>query len=115
MVGGVLAGVARYLNVDPTVIRVLFAVAVVVTGGCALLLYPALWFLMPQEGAAPTTGWTPPWNPAQPTPAQPTPAQPTPAQPTPAQPTPAQPTPAQPTPSAPREPDPADPSTWPPA
>lgn len=55
MVAGVASGLGRYLGVDPTVVRVVFAVMVVLTGGFALLAYPIMWFLMPEEpaGAAP--------------------------------------------------------------
>ncbi|RKN32802.1 PspC domain-containing protein [Micromonospora musae] len=60
MVAGVASGVGRYLGVDPTMIRVLFAVAVLLTGGLALLAYPVMWFLMPEE---------PPGAPAWPHPA----------------------------------------------
>ena len=49
MVAGVAAGLGRYFAVDPTLVRVLFAVAAVLTGGLALLAYPVMWFLMPEE------------------------------------------------------------------
>lgn len=49
MLAGVAAGVARYLNVDVTVIRILFAVLTVV-GGAALPIYLAGWLLIPEEG-----------------------------------------------------------------
>ena len=51
MVGGVCSGLGRYFTVDPTLVRVLFAVAAVLTGGLALLAYPVMWFLMPEEPA----------------------------------------------------------------
>jgi phage shock protein C len=51
MVAGVASGLGRYLGVDPTVVRVVFAVAVLLTGGFALLAYPIMWFLMPEEPA----------------------------------------------------------------
>ena len=48
-------------------IRVIFAVAVVFTGGLALFAYPVLWFLMPEEGgnapAWPTSQYRPPTPP----------------------------------------------------
>ncbi len=49
MVAGVAAGLARYLNIDPTIIRLAFAVAAFVTWGGALLIYPVLWMIMPEE------------------------------------------------------------------
>ncbi|HEX7745214.1 MAG TPA: PspC domain-containing protein, partial [Micromonosporaceae bacterium] len=55
MIAGVASGVGRYFDVDPTLVRVIFAVAGLLTGGFALLAYPIMWFLMPEEpaGAAP--------------------------------------------------------------
>jgi phage shock protein C len=56
MVAGVASGLGRYFTVDPTLVRVIFAVLVVLTGGIALLAYPAMWFLMPEEPAD-TPAW----------------------------------------------------------
>lgn len=49
MLAGVAAGAARYLGVDPAVVRILFAVLVVV-GGIGIPLYLAAWLLIPEEG-----------------------------------------------------------------
>lgn len=49
MVAGVAAGAARTLGVDPTVVRIIFAVLVVV-GGFGVPLYLAGWLLIPEEG-----------------------------------------------------------------
>jgi phage shock protein C len=49
MVAGVASGFGRYFAVDPTLVRVIFAVATIATGGLAALAYPVLWFLMPEE------------------------------------------------------------------
>lgn len=63
MVAGVASGLGRYFAVDPTLVRVLFAVATLVTGGVAALAYPVMWFLMPEEPAG-----APAWpHPADPT------------------------------------------------
>ncbi|PZF84091.1 PspC domain-containing protein [Micromonospora deserti] len=51
MVAGVASGLGRYFAVDPTLVRVLFAVTGLLTGGLALLAYPIMWFLMPEEPA----------------------------------------------------------------
>ena len=45
---GVCGGVGEYLNVDPTVVRVLFVVLAVL-GGAGLLIYLAMWLLVPEE------------------------------------------------------------------
>ena len=51
MVAGVASGLGRYFAVDPTLVRVVFAVAALLTGGLAALAYPIMWFLMPEEPA----------------------------------------------------------------
>jgi phage shock protein PspC (stress-responsive transcriptional regulator) len=49
MLAGVATGAARYLGVDPTVIRIILAVLVFV-GGLGVPLYLASWLLIPEEG-----------------------------------------------------------------
>jgi len=51
MIAGVCGGLARYLNVDPVVVRVVTA-ALTVVGGVGLVLYVAAWLLAPDQGAA---------------------------------------------------------------
>ncbi|MGC4787383.1 PspC domain-containing protein [Micromonospora sp. DT178] len=77
MIAGVASGLGRYFAVDPTLVRVVFAVAGLLTGGLALLAYPIMWFLMPEEPAD-APAWPHPAQAAPPTVAQPTVAQPTP-------------------------------------
>jgi phage shock protein PspC (stress-responsive transcriptional regulator) len=50
MLGGVAAGIARYLDVDVTIVRILFAV-LALFGGAALPIYLAGWLLIPEDGA----------------------------------------------------------------
>ncbi len=47
---GVCGGIARYLGVDPTVVRVITAV-LVFAGGLSLWVYVIAALLMPKEGA----------------------------------------------------------------
>jgi phage shock protein PspC (stress-responsive transcriptional regulator) len=51
MVAGVAAGVARYLDIDATVVRIAFAVLAVL-GGAGLPIYLAGWLLIPEDGAS---------------------------------------------------------------
>ena len=51
LVAGVCAGFAARLDVDPVIVRVVFGLLVVVTGGAALAAYVILWLFM-DEGAA---------------------------------------------------------------
>lgn len=45
---GVCGGLAQYFNIDATVIRVLFVVLAIL-GGSGLVLYLALWIIVPKE------------------------------------------------------------------
>ncbi len=50
LVAGVAAGIADYLDLDPTVVRLGF-VGLALLGGLAVPLYLAGWLLIPDEGA----------------------------------------------------------------
>ncbi len=50
VVAGVCGGIAEYLQVDPTLVRVFFVVGSIVTGGLGLLGYIVLVVLMPLPG-----------------------------------------------------------------
>ncbi len=47
-IGGVCAGVAGYLGIDPTIVRVVWLCFVLV-GGVGLFAYLLLWFILPLE------------------------------------------------------------------
>lgn len=47
MLGGVCAAIAAELGVDPTLVRVGFAIAAAVSGGLAVGVYVLIWVLMP--------------------------------------------------------------------
>jgi phage shock protein PspC (stress-responsive transcriptional regulator) len=53
VLGGVAAGLATYLNADPALVRIAWAVLVVITGGAALLVYIVAWIVVPEEPATP--------------------------------------------------------------
>ena len=48
MVAGVCSGLGSYLGVDVTLVRLLAVLAVVLSGGTALIAYVAAWILTPQ-------------------------------------------------------------------
>src|SRR4051794_7290233 len=48
-VAGVAGGLGRHLNMDPTILRVLFVV-LIFFGGAGLVMYGAMWLLVPEEG-----------------------------------------------------------------
>ncbi|WP_250001235.1 PspC domain-containing protein [Actinoplanes sp. M2I2] len=49
LAAGVCSGVGRYFDIDPVLVRVAFALLAVITVGTALIAYPLMWFLMPEE------------------------------------------------------------------
>jgi phage shock protein PspC (stress-responsive transcriptional regulator) len=49
MIAGVCGGLARYLGVDPTIVRVLAVIALVFGFPGALVGYVLAWLIMPSE------------------------------------------------------------------
>jgi phage shock protein C len=64
MVAGVAAGVAEWINADPALVRIVWAVLVPLTSGAALLAYIVAWVVLPEPTAGPAPdpgpGSTPP-------------------------------------------------------
>jgi len=50
MLAGVAAGIARYLDVDVTAVRIILVVLAIV-GGAGVPIYLAAWLLIPDEGS----------------------------------------------------------------
>ena len=48
ILGGVCSGIAKYFDVDPTIIRLL-AVALIFAGGSGILAYIIAWIIVPEE------------------------------------------------------------------
>ena len=46
MIGGVCAGLAEYLDIDPTIVRIVWGLMVLFAG---ILLYIILWLIMPKQ------------------------------------------------------------------
>jgi phage shock protein C len=74
VISGVAGGVAEYLDVDPAIVRVLWALLALITGGVFFVLYIVMWVVVPYRPeageapageAAPSDGSAPAWN-AQP-------------------------------------------------
>jgi Putative stress-responsive transcriptional regulator len=49
IIGGVCSGIAHYLKIDPTVVRVLFALVSFGGFGAGILIYIILWAVLPQR------------------------------------------------------------------
>jgi phage shock protein C len=50
MISGVCGGIAQYFNIDPTIVRVVFAIGTVLGVGSPIIIYIVLIFVMPEEG-----------------------------------------------------------------
>jgi phage shock protein C len=53
MLGGVAGGIARYFNIDSTIVRLIMVLSVF-AGGVTPLVYVLLWIVMPEEQATPS-------------------------------------------------------------
>lgn len=50
MIGGVLAGIADYFDVDPTIVRILYVVLSIASVGFpGLIAYLIMWAIIPEE------------------------------------------------------------------
>ncbi len=54
ILGGVAGGVADYFDMDPSIVRVVWAVLALVTGGIFLVLYIVMWIVVPEGPSAAT-------------------------------------------------------------
>jgi len=59
VLGGVCAGLGRYLGLDPVLLRIAFVV-LAVAGGGGIILYVVAWILMPEEKPGENLGSVPP-------------------------------------------------------
>jgi phage shock protein C len=50
ILGGVCAGLGEHLDVDPTVIRLIWAVVSVLSIGTGVVIYILAWIIIPEEG-----------------------------------------------------------------
>ena len=50
LLAGVCSGIAEYVGIDVTVVRLVFVVLGVVTFGLGVLIYLAGWIVIPEEG-----------------------------------------------------------------
>ena len=71
VIGGVAGGVAEYLDVDPSIVRIIWAILAIVTGGVFVLIYIVMWVVVPEGPPAavpppPGTPDTPPVSPPPP-------------------------------------------------
>ncbi len=48
-IAGVCGGLADYFGIDSTIVRILWALAVMVSYGTGFILYLVFWFIVPRE------------------------------------------------------------------
>lgn len=48
ILGGVAAGIGEYLDADPTLIRLIFALSFLL-GGTGIVVYLVMWLIIPEE------------------------------------------------------------------
>lgn len=54
MLGGVCGGLGEHLDVDPTVVRLIWVVIALLSLGTGLLVYLIAWIIIPEEATADT-------------------------------------------------------------
>lgn len=46
-IGGVCAGIAEYLNIDPTIVRIVYAALTIAGWGTGIIIYLIAWWVLP--------------------------------------------------------------------
>jgi len=49
VIAGVAGGVAEYFDLDPAIVRVVWALLAIITGGVFFILYIVMWIVVPEE------------------------------------------------------------------
>ena len=49
LLGGVCGGFAEFIGIDPTIVRVIYAVLTICTCFCGIILYPILYWIIPRK------------------------------------------------------------------
>ncbi len=49
VIAGVCGGLAEYMDVDPTVVRLAYVILTFFTAFSGVILYPILWLIMPEK------------------------------------------------------------------
>ncbi len=60
MLGGVCGGLGEHFDVDPTVIRLVWAVVTILSVGFGIIVYIVAWILMPESPDGPAVQTTMP-------------------------------------------------------
>jgi phage shock protein PspC (stress-responsive transcriptional regulator) len=68
ILGGVAGGVADYFDMDPSIVRIVWAILALATGGIFLVLYIVMWIVVPEGPSAATVAQAAATDPAAPPP-----------------------------------------------
>ncbi|MFH1408681.1 MAG: PspC domain-containing protein [Nanoarchaeota archaeon] len=49
VIAGVCGGIGEYFNIDPVIVRVVWAIATIASFGVGILAYFAAWFIIPER------------------------------------------------------------------
>ncbi len=60
VLGGVCAGLGHRVGIDPWPARLILLALMIIVPGSPLLIYPVLWYLLPQEPVGTGGGYGPP-------------------------------------------------------
>ena len=80
IIAGVAGGLAELWDFDPSIVRIVWALLGLLTGGIFLLIYVIMWIVVPEEGSGKYGASVPPW-PTDPAAGSTRPARPRPARP----------------------------------
>ena len=50
MIAGVCGGIGEYLDADPTIVRLIWALATIISVGLGLIAYLIAWIIVPEKG-----------------------------------------------------------------
>ena len=50
MIAGVCSGIANYLDADPTIVRLIWAIATLLLFGLGIIAYLIAWIIIPEKG-----------------------------------------------------------------
>ncbi|MCK5624314.1 PspC domain-containing protein [Candidatus Pacearchaeota archaeon] len=49
MIAGVCSGIAEYLDADPTIVRLIWAIATLISIGAGIIAYLIAWIIVPEK------------------------------------------------------------------